>query len=157
MIPEEHDAELRELFTAKKSLYNDQHDFKIRGFDVELYVQDATQPHHSMGIYSIKDDRWISRPRPVRARIDDASVRNKYDSYKHRIDRALASEDLDACRHLWDSVKNMRRAGLERGGEFSPENLVFKLLRAEGDLQHLRDHMEDLVDRQFSLESSHAQ
>jgi len=39
----------RELFNAKKYQYNDQHDIMIRGYEVELYVQDSIQPHASLG------------------------------------------------------------------------------------------------------------
>jgi hypothetical protein len=46
----------------------------------------------------------------------------------------------------------MRKAGLQTGGEFSPENLTFKLLRAEGDLSDLKDHMSRLKAQEFSLE-----
>jgi hypothetical protein len=44
----------QELFTAKKYQYNDEHNIKIGGADVELYVQPADQAHHSQGIYSYK-------------------------------------------------------------------------------------------------------
>jgi hypothetical protein len=151
MIPSEHDAELRELFDAKKYQYNNLHDFQIRGYDVELYVQDAEQAHHSMGIYSVQDDRWLSEPRRERAHINDDSVRNKYDTLKQRISKALESDDIYTCRKIWNSIKDMRKAGLEAAGEFSPENLVFKLLRAEGDLEELRKHILKLTDRRFSI------
>ena len=49
----------RELFDAKKYQYNDSHDFRIGGYDVELYVQDARQPHVSQGIYSVINNDWI--------------------------------------------------------------------------------------------------
>lgn len=153
MIPEAHDPELRELFDAKKYQYNEQFDFRIKGFDVELYVQDAEQPHHSMGIYSIKNDRWLSEPKQVKANIDDSSVEHKYRSYKARIVRALRSDDAEQIRHLWNQIRDMRKAGLAKGGEFSPENITFKLLRAEGDLQDLRDKITQLKTAEFSLES----
>ena len=153
MIPEAHDPELRELFDAKKYQYNEQFDFRIKGFDVELYVQDAEQPHHSMGIYSIKNDRWLSEPKQVKANIDDASVEHKYRSYKARIVRAMRSDDEQQVHHLWGQIKDMRKAGLARGGEFSPENITFKMLRAEGDLQDLRNKMVELKTQKFSLES----
>lgn len=153
MIPEAHDPELRELFDAKKYQYNEQFDFRIKGFDVELYVQDAEQPHHSMGIYSIKNDRWLSEPKQVKANIDDASVEHKYRSYKARIVRALRSDDADQVRHLWNQIRDMRKAGLAQGGEFSPENITFKMLRSEGDLQDLRDKITQLKTAEFSLES----
>ena len=67
----------RELFDAKKYQYNDQHDFKIGGSDVELYVQDARQPHVSQGIYSVQDDRWIRVPSRKKPTVDDISVSSK--------------------------------------------------------------------------------
>jgi hypothetical protein len=153
MIPEDHDQELRQLFDSKKYQYNETFDFKIRGYDVELYVQDAKQEHHSMGIYSIKRDAWISEPKKVKASIDDASVEEKYKSYKARIASALESYDLDKLQRVWDSIKSMRKAGLARAGEFSVENLTFKLLRAEGDLQDIRDCMNVIKTQQMSIES----
>jgi len=151
MIPEAHETELKELFTAKKYQYNDQHDIKVRGFDVELYVQDAEDPHHSMGIYSVLNDRWIKQPKKVRAQIDDIEVQEKYRSIKHRINRAIVSDDYDSVQQVWNSVKNMRQTGLEQGGEFSPENLAFKILRADGTLEKLKRHMGNLKDAELSI------
>jgi hypothetical protein len=156
MIPGAHEQELRQLFDAKKYQYNDMFDFKIHGYDVELYVQDAEQEHHSMGIYSIKNERWISQPKQIRATVDDTSVDNKYRTYVARIQLVTAEDDLAQCQKLWDSIKDMRKAGLAQGGEFSPENITFKLLRAEGHLQDLRDHMTALKTQTMSLENANA-
>jgi hypothetical protein len=153
MIPEAHDPELRELFNAKKYQYNDQHNIKIRGFDVELYVQDVEQEHHSMGIYSVKDNKWVSIPRAQKAKIDDVSVEQKFETYKERVARAVQSDDMNLVRSLIDNISNMRKSGLERGGEFSPENLAFKMLRTSGEIQQLRNHWNDLKDRKLGLES----
>ena len=154
MIPDEHEAELKELFTAKKYQYNDQHNIKIRGFDVELYVQDAEQEHHSMGIYSVKDNKWVSIPKPQKAEIDDVSVEQKFETYKERVARAVQSDDMNLVRSLIDNISNMRKSGLERGGEFSPENLAFKMLRTSGEIQKLRNHWNNLKDRKLGLESA---
>ncbi len=154
MIPEAHEAELKELFTAKKYQYNDQHDIRVRGFDVELYVQDAEDEHHSMGIYSVLNDRWIKQPKKVRAQIDDIEVQEKYRSIKHRINRAIVSDDFDSVQQVWNSVKNMRKTGLESGGEFSPENLAFKVLRADGTLDKLKRHMGNLKDAELSIDEA---
>ena len=43
------DEVYRELFDAKKKLYNDEHQITVRGIPVELYVQDANQKHVSLG------------------------------------------------------------------------------------------------------------
>ncbi len=155
VIPDAHDPELRELFDAKKYQYNDQFDFKIHGYDVELYVQDVEQPHHSMGIFSLLNDRWTQKPQQTKATVDDASVEQKYKTYKGRIAQALKDDDGNSITNLWQSIRDMRKAGLARGGEFSPENLVFKILRAEGDLGDLKQRMTDIKTREMSLEQQH--
>ena len=155
VIPDAHDPELRELFDAKKYQYNDQFDFKIHGYDVELYVQDVEQPHHSMGIFSLLNDRWIQKPKQTKATVDDASVEQKYKTYKGRIAQALKDDDAMTINSLWQSIRDMRKAGLARGGEFSPENLVFKILRAEGDLGDLKQRITDIKTREMSLEQRH--
>ena len=155
VIPDAHDPELRELFDAKKYQYNDQFDFKIHGYDVELYVQDVEQPHHSMGIFSLLNDRWIQKPQQTKATVDDASVEQKYKTYKGRIAQALKDDDGNSINNLWQSIRDMRKAGLARGGEFSPENLVFKILRAEGDLGDLKQRITDIKTREMSLEQRH--
>jgi hypothetical protein len=155
VIPDAHDPELRELFDAKKYQYNDQFDFKIHGYDVELYVQDVEQPHHSMGIFSLLNDRWIQKPKQTKATVDDASVEQKYKTYKGRIAQALKDDDAMTINSLWQSIRDMRKAGLAQGGEFSPENLVFKILRAEGDLGDLKQRITDIKTREMSLEQRH--
>ena len=71
------DPVYQELFAAKKYQYNDEHNIKIGGADVELYVQPADQAHHSQGIYSIKNSEWLQVPQRKRAQVDDACVRDK--------------------------------------------------------------------------------
>ncbi len=68
------DQVYQELFNAKKYQYNDQHDIKIRGYDVELYVQDAGKPVRSLGISS-------SRLRIPQGRIVTSVVRFDFDCH----------------------------------------------------------------------------
>ena len=53
----------RELFDAKKTVYNDSHDILINGYEVELYVQDSNEPVISLGEYSVMNDKWLKLPR----------------------------------------------------------------------------------------------
>ncbi len=47
-LPEADNNEVyRELFDAKKFQYNNIHNIKIGGYDVELYVQNPNEEHHS--------------------------------------------------------------------------------------------------------------
>ena len=88
-------AVYRELFDAKKYAYNDMHDIRIGGYDVELYVQDANKRHHSQGIYSIRNNDWVSVPKRRKPDVDDISVKSKFEDLGHRIESAIASGDLD--------------------------------------------------------------
>jgi hypothetical protein len=141
----------RELFDAKKYQYNNEHNYKIRGYDVELYVQDSKQPHHSSGIYSIVNDDWVKVPSRRQPTIDDISVKGKYVDLGKRIEAAIASGDVDLIQTLWRKVKSMRQAGLDTTGEFGPENLAFKLLRRAGVIEQLKTAVTQAKDRELSL------
>jgi hypothetical protein len=141
----------QELFNAKKYQYNDEHNIKIGGADVELYVQPADQTHISQGVYSIRDNKWISIPQRKRAQVDDACVRDKVASLDARIHSAVRSKNLEAITRLWDKIKAMRKIGLEQHGEFGCENIAFKLLRNNGCIKLLKDTKTALEDRELSL------
>jgi hypothetical protein len=145
------DPVYQELFNAKKYQYNDEHNIKIGGADVELYVQPADQAHHSLGIYSVKNSDWISVPQRKRAQIDDACVRDKVSDLDARIHAAIKSKDLDRISTLWDKIKVMRQGGLEQHGEFGCENIAFKLLRNQGCIAALKDAKTALQDLELSL------
>jgi hypothetical protein len=131
------DPVYRELFDAKKFQYNETHTIKIGGYDVELYVQAADQPHYSQGIYSVLNNDWIQVPRRARAAVDDASTRNKFETIGHQIEAAIKSGDRQRLDAMAEKIKRMRQTGLEQHGEFGPENLAFKILRSQGVLQKL--------------------
>lgn len=143
----------RELFDAKKNLYNMTHKQTVKGYDVEFYVQDAEQPVKSMGIFSLMRDKWISFPRRTKAEVDDVSVEAKVESFSDRIKFCLGNDDLQQAKSVMAELRQMRKTGLDQGGEFSPENLAFKVIRTRGLLQKLYDHIITLRDDQLSVES----
>ena len=142
---------LSELYLAKKTLFNDQHDIKLRDIDVEVYVQDSKQPHISNGIFSVLNDEWLKQPRMITADVDETNVADKYKSLKFQIQIAVASEELNKLRDMQDKVKRIRKSGLARHGEFGPENLVFKLLRNDGTLGELYAAAAEAEDKRLSI------
>jgi pyrimidine deaminase RibD-like protein len=147
----EHEEVYRELFTAKKAIYNKENTITIKGIPVELYVQDATQQHHSQGIYSLLNSSWIQIPRRIQADIDDMSVRSKYEDLSKRINKVIKTKDLVKMNELMDKIRLMRSAGLAEHGEFGPENLAFKLLRNTGEIQKLQTARQQAKDLELSL------
>jgi len=141
----------RELFDAKKFQYNEQHDITIGGSQVELYVQNANKKHISQGIYSVLNDEWIEVPKRRDVGVDDISTRSKYEDLSARIDSAVESGDYEKMAALMQRIKNMRQTGLDKHGEFGPENLSFKMLRNQGAIKRLVDARNAARDRELSL------
>ena len=142
---------LNELYMAKKTLFNDQHDIKIRDIDVEVYVQDSKQPHISNGIYSLLKDKWIKQPKMITADVDKTNVEHKYRALRFQIQIAVASEEPKKIQAMQDKIKRMRQAGLKATGEFGPENLAFKMLRNDGTLDELYAASAEAQDKSLSL------
>jgi len=145
------DAE-RELYNAKKALWAEQHKITVKGLPVECYVQGEEEEHHSTGVFSIAKDRWLVEPKKIKPEVDDSAVERKKDSIIHDIETALLSRDLERMRRVKERVTEMRKAGLERAGEWSVENLVFKILRNLGLIDQITEKIRELEDAELSLE-----
>ncbi len=143
----------RELFNAKKALWAEQHTITIKGLPVECYVQGENEEHHSTGVYSIVKSQWLVEPKKIKPEVDDSAVEAKKDSMIHDIETALLSKDLEKIRTVKDRINKMRKAGLERAGEWSVENLVFKILRNLGLIDQLAEKIRELEDQELSLEN----
>lgn len=143
--------ELEELYTAKKNQYNFTHNIKIKDIDVELYVQDVQQPHHSAGIYSVLNDRWLSKPKHQPPNIDDREVKSKARNYSAKINAAMRANDLNIAKNTMSDIRRLRQAGLAAGGEYSVENLAFKLLRARGKIDKFVKHINKMQSAELSL------
>ena len=141
----------RELFDAKKFQYNETHNIKIGGYDVELYVENANKPAVSQGMFSVLNDDWINIPLKKRSTINDTAVKSKYDVIRHRIESAIKSANLKRLTNTAAKIKKMRQAGLDRHGELGPENIAYKMLRSQGVIQQLYDARTAAKDRALSL------
>ena len=141
----------RELFDAKKTVYNQQHDIYIHDFEVELYVQDANQPHISLGEYSVMFDKWNRLPKKRKANFDQLATKLKYEKIAKLAEFAYKSNNLEKLENVWKTIKKYRQAGLDLNGEFGPENLAFKALRNNGVINKLREKIDELHSEKLSL------
>lgn len=142
---------LQELYMAKKSLFNDNHDITIQGQPVEVYVQDSQQPHFSNGIFSVLNNRWIKKPQPITTKIDRTNVLDKYKDVKNQLQQVIRTGNQEQLQKMQEKIRNMRKQGLEKHGEFSTENLVFKLLRRDKLLDRLWKKQQQTLDDRLSL------
>ena len=143
---------------AKKSLWNSGHDITVKGFTVELYAEDVNDDANQLvatGIYSLLHDKWIKKPTYEAITMDDQAVQAKAESIMEQIDLLIdeaSGADREEIAMLWDHIRKMRRAGLEKGGEFSVENLAFKAVRNNGYFDKLRNYEQHKEDEDLTLE-----
>jgi hypothetical protein len=140
-----------QLYDAKKNQYNNNYDITVKDIDVELYVQDQKQKHYSAGIYSVLHDKWIVQPKREEPQVTHQEIKAKARGYAGRINLALKSKDLNTAKETMADLRRLRQAGLEQAGEFSVENLAFKLLRARGQIGKLRNMIDRLESAKLSL------
>jgi len=138
---------VKAFFDNARMRWNDKHDIKVKGYDVEIYVEDSRESHKSSGVYSVLNDDWNKEPKRFQSSIDFNAARRKADDVEFQVnivDNLMISQKyrsaLRNIERLKGKIRNMRRAGLESPQqEFSVENITFKILRRNGIL--------DLLDR----------
>jgi predicted nucleotidyltransferase len=147
-----------ELFKLKKTIYNNKHKITIYGYEVEFYVQNESESHFSSGVYSILFDEWIVKPKKEDVEIDTNLIRNKAQEWMNIIDNVIEhskNEPLDDVKGIIkkykDKIKKYRTRGLEKDGEYSDENLVFKVLRRNGYIEKLFNFEDQYTDEKLTL------
>lgn len=138
---------------AKRSLWNERHDITIYGLDVELYVHDSTDKiTGNAGVYSIKNNRWLRLPKKeTDVEYDGNLIRRKAESLMNQIDSVIEYGTSDNISDLQKKIRNARKSGLEKHGEYSPENLAFKLIRNAGYMDKLYKAGQNKTDDELSL------
>jgi hypothetical protein len=147
---------IKQFFDSKKNNWNSEHDIKIKGYDVELYVQDSNEKHLSTGVYSILNNKWIIEPKKGKEFIDDRTIMEKGQEYAELIDSLVKSSESgkDVSKDVDDvktKLKQFRQSGLEKGGEYSYENLTFKLLRRNGYIEKLMGIKKGIQNKKLSV------
>ena len=145
-----------EIFDLKKKLFNDKHDIKIYGYDVEVYAQGVSDDAHSDGVYSVMNNEWIHQPTKLNHKLDMSVLKTKIKCWTDKIDDAIeeakSEGNSDKLKTLKDKLKDYRQSGLDKDGEFSYENLVFKYLRRSGHIGKLFDEKTKIKDKELSIE-----
>jgi predicted nucleotidyltransferase len=158
-FPENQRELYKELFNLKKIMFNQKYNIKIFGYEVELYLEDEAESHFSSGVYTLLFDEWATEPKKQDVSIDKKTIESKAKQWMRIIDGVLDNiqdEDIETAKELIEKYKEklrrFRTCGLEKGGDYSSENLVFKILRRNGYLEKLRNEKEKLVQKKLSID-----
>jgi len=145
---------VKQFFNAKKSFWNNRHDIELKGIEVELYPQDIDEPHTSSGVFSVKDNEWIVKPKKFKSGIDINNIAKGSKKIISEIESVLkdsmTSSDTDDIIKMIKKLKRMRSSGLEKAGELADENIIYKVIRSKGLLQKLFDTKDRINDLNLS-------
>lgn len=152
-----HKELLEDDLWAYKELYNKKRNVKIKTFDVEVYAQDKDDRVKSDGIFSILRQTWIKKPVKQKRKINKRKINNIISKFDNEIEEALKLFNLgnyDAAQEMQESIRrkirNLRKKALENGGEFTSENLAFKMLRR----LNFMDKLDFIEDKSFEEKNS---
>jgi len=149
---------IKKYFDAEKNLWNQKHNIKIFGFDVEIYVQELKEKVDSSAVYSIPNDKWIVKPEKIKFKLDKKVIKRKVENLFHKLEDVEHSyEDkdyqavIDKINNLKEYIKKMRKSGLQKGGEYSSENIIFKILRRTDFMEILDNYKNKAYDLSATL------
>lgn len=138
---------VRKALDGQRFIWNQRHPVVLRGHDVECYAQDKNEQHVSSGLFSLLKNEWIAQPVWNPPSVDPKDISEKvrviiYEFYK--IKEEIQSATGEEAKLLHDylirfkkKIMKVRKESLEREGEYSVENLVFKELRRKGVIEDI--------------------
>ena len=139
---------------AKKTLWQRSHNVTIYGYSLEPYAEDVSKVFpKNQAVYSLIKNEWIKPP--IYGDYDfnnNQYVKNRVYYFSNQINSLIDSESsVESFEPLKQELKNMRTIGIQRDGEFSNENQIFKELRDSGILQKMSDYIRHSIDKSLSL------
>lgn len=139
------------LYNSERSNFNRTHNIKIKGIEVELYVEDVNSAVTSNGIYSVIDDVWIKEPQIIKERsviID----KNELQGLVNSVQSVLDDGDSDDIKDCINMLYLMRKDSIATDGEYGVGNLLFKEIRNRGLLSALKDKYNEMISDELTLE-----
>jgi len=137
---------LQRYFSLAKSKWNRSRGTVLFGHDVEVYVEDIEDERMPSATYSLTKGDWVNRPSRDNMNIDYDGVTKKVNEKMLEVDQLEAlfqaeeyKEAFEVGTTLRSKIRNFRQSGLDREGEYSNENLAFKVLRRSEVLDRLND------------------
>ncbi len=150
---------VKKYVDAAKNNWNKEHDILIKGYEVEVYIQDISENHAASGMFSLLKDKWITKPRKIDFEPDEKAIAEKaksvmmvVDDLEKELDEDKYEKYKEKIGKVWEKIKGYRKSGLEEeGGELSIGNLVFKLLRRNNYIKKIMDLKRTAYDKQFDV------
>ena len=150
----------KEFFSNKRSIWADSNDIKINGFPVEIYVQDVSELDDiGMGaMYSLLNNKWIRKPTYKLPEVDKHLITTKVNKYLDIFNKISMMDDsikkIDSYNKVFEKLRTERKKATQEEGEFSVDNLVFKVLRSKEVFDIVKNNKKEIVNNLFSMKTN---
>jgi hypothetical protein len=144
---------LNDFFMLRSAAWNDKHNIEIYEHPVEIFVK-KNDPGFSDSIYSLIRNDWIKKPNVnEKLKVNKELTLEKSRILGEKIKKIVSNleknpseKNIDDAELMREKLRKMRDHGLESGGEFSTENLTFKILRRLGLIENLKNSINNAYD-----------
>lgn len=151
---------------AKKEQWNQSHtELTIKGFPVELSVEDSANPAKSTGVYSLEKNKWVKEPENLNdSKLNKEYIKNfcakqmtKLDDLFKEMDEEKDRQKLqvlsDKVETIYTKLKNMRKEGLAtKEKEMSTGNIIWKVVKHAGYIAKLWKYINKVYDRRNTID-----
>lgn len=163
------------LYSSYRSIFNKKYDIEFYGTGVELFVDMEDTPTVSNGIYSLNTG-WVKEPvKEEIPEIDMEKFNAEFSKWEDKyfelikgeeevetaekpiedvLKESLESAKIDAIDDYMEDVYDLRKVSLQKDGEYSIGNLIFKELRSLGYLDNLKVLKNKLKSQELSLKEN---
>jgi len=151
------DKSTDDYFDLKKDFFNRSHNIFIKGFKVEININEESAEQKQFWkdkpVYDLYNEKWIKKPNFNTRKLNDPLVL-EISSYFEKLIKKMIRDGNPYYdfKKLKATIKALRKRGLEYDGEYSIGNLVFKNLRNSGANEKLFTYRAELEDKELSLE-----
>lgn len=150
---------VKNYFLQKRAAWESSNDVKIDTYPVEIYVQDIDEQNIGKGgIYSILNNKWVKKPKYKLPEVDRHLITQKVNKYLDIFNKISMMKDslnkIESYNKVLKKIKKERGEATQTEGEFSVNNLVFKVLRNKKVFDIIKDDKKEIVNNVFSINSN---
>jgi peptide deformylase len=103
-------------------------------------------------------NKWIKKPKYKLPEVDKHLITKKVNKYLDILNKISMMKDsqkkLDNYNKIFDKIKKSRGDSTKKEGEFSVDNLVFKVLRNKNVFDIVKNNKKDIVNKLFSMKTN---
>jgi predicted nucleotidyltransferase len=130
-----------DYLNTKSKLWNYEHEnIKMFNHNIEIYIQEKKEKHTSTGVYDLLCNKWINKSEKQYKDIDIDYLKSKFNKITQKVDYIISQNNPEKIEQFIDNIKLYRKAGLQSEGEYSNENIIYKMLKHFGYMSKLYDY-----------------